>query len=128
MKRFIIFLAAALLAAGSAFAQNPGNAKITFLYTEYNYGNIMQNGNGCCFFYYRNTGTAPLLLHSVTTSCGCTVPTWSKKPLLPGKTGKIKVKYNTSLPGEFRKIICVKSNAVNRNPTILRIHGKVLKK
>ena len=128
MKKLMTFLAAALLTVGSAFSQDKAESKITFLYTKYDYGEIPQNGNGCCFFYYRNTGTAPLLLHSVTTSCGCTVPTWSKKPLLPGKTGKIMVRYNTSLPGEFRKIVCVKSNAANRNPAILRIHGRVMKK
>ncbi len=103
-------------------------AMIVFSETRHEYGEIPQNSDGCCYFYYKNTGTEPLLISEIGTNCGCTVPTWSKKPLLPGKTGKIKVKYNTTLPGEFRKIVCVKSNAVNRNPTILRIHGKVLKK
>ena len=128
MKKHIILFLTAFFAVNITFAQDKSNSpKITFSYLEYNYGNIAQNSDGTCHFYYKNVGTAPLVLNSVTTSCGCTTPEWSKKPLLPGKIGKIKVKYNTSQLGEFRKIICVKSNAVNKNPIILRIQGKVVK-
>ncbi len=101
-------------------------AAIQFQYETYDYHNIAQGSSGTCYFVYTNTGTEPLVLTSVSTSCGCTVPYWSKKPLLPGKSAKIKVVYNTSHLGDFRKVISVKSNAINNPSAVLRIKGKVV--
>ena len=101
-------------------------AVIQFQCETYDYHNITQGSSGICYFVYANKGTEPLVLSSVSTSCGCTVPYWSKKPLLPGKSAKIKVVYNTSHLGDFRKVISVKSNAINNPSAVLRIKGKVV--
>ena len=101
-------------------------AAIQFQCETYDYHNIAQGSSGTCYFVYTNIGTEPLVLSSVSTSCGCTVPYWSKKPLLPGKSAKIKVVYNTSHLGDFRKVISVKSNAINNPSAVLRIKGKVV--
>jgi len=61
---------------------------------------------------------------NVGASCGCTVPDWPKDPILPGKTGVIKVTYNTAIIGVFNKSITVYSNAAN-NPVGLIIKGNV---
>ena len=59
-------------------------------------------------------------------SCGCTIPEWEKSPILPGKTGKIKVGYNTNIKGNFRKSIEVYSNDPKKGRTILFIQGNVI--
>lgn len=64
-------------------------------------------------FTFTNVGTAPLVIHQVVASCGCTVPSYSKEPVQPGKTGTIKVDYDgegKSL-GYFKKSIIVRTNS-----------------
>jgi len=134
MKKIGILVLAVLIGSFSSMAQNgegqKGNKEkrpvITFEETTHNYGKIEYKGDGSCEFEFENTGKEPLLLTKVRSSCGCTVPkTWPKKPIKPGETGKIKVKYNTRIKGAFAKSIRVYSNAKN-SPTRLTIKGKVV--
>lgn len=66
-----------------------------------------------CSFKFTNTGTAPLVIHQALASCGCTVPSYPKKPIHPGQTGQIDVSYNGTgkFVGHFQKTITVRSNA-----------------
>lgn len=86
-------------------------ADIKFDKTEFDYGNIMQGDNGECVFKFKNTGKEPLIITNCQGSCGCTVPQCPKDPILPGKTGEIKVKYDTQRVGPINKTVSVASNA-----------------
>ena len=108
-------------------AQTKKDAKIEFKQTTYDYDTILQNSDGKCTFIYKNTGNSPLIVSSVSSSCGCTTPQVSQEPIMPGKTGTVAVKYNTSLLGKFRKTIVVKSNAANKSIAVLTIKGIVVK-
>lgn len=100
---------------------------IKFASTVHDYGTIEQGSDGSCNFVFTNTGQTPLVLSNVRASCGCTVPTWPREPILPGKEGSIKVVYNTNLIGSFNKSISVNSNAKNKE-VILNIKGSVIQK
>jgi hypothetical protein len=100
---------------------------ISFEKTVNDYGNIQQGSDGTCEFRFTNLGKTPLVLHNVTASCGCTVPSWTREPVEPGKQGVISVKYNTNLVGTFAKSITVISNAKN-SPVVLTIKGIVAAK
>jgi hypothetical protein len=77
------------------------------------YGNISKDtDSGLRTLEFTNTGDAPLIITNVISTCGCTVPTKPTEPIMPGKTGKIDVKYNMN-PGPIRKTITVESNASN---------------
>jgi hypothetical protein len=67
-----------------------------------------------------------MIKHAQST-CGCTVPKWTKEPIMPGKTGKIEVQYNMQ-PGPIRKTIVIETNAVNveEGKVALRIKGEVM--
>jgi hypothetical protein len=45
-----------------------------------------------------------LIISNVKPSCGCTTPEFSQDPIMPGKSAKIKVGYNTA-NGGFNKMI-----------------------
>ena len=98
---------------------------IEFNKTVHDYGTIYQDGNGECEFEFKNVGSEPLVLSNVTSSCGCTVPSWPREPILPGKTAVIKVKYNTGRVGPINKTVSVLSNAVDNPNVTLRIQGQV---
>lgn len=113
--------------AANEQAENSSAAVIKFDKTTHDYGTIVQNGNGNCEFKFTNEGKEPLILTNVRSSCGCTVPTWPREPVLPGQSKVIKVKYDTKRLGVINKTIHVYSNAVTPSVT-LRIKGKVVAK
>jgi len=97
---------------------------IEFAEMNHNYGTIEQGGNGTFEFVFTNTGTEPLLLSNVRSSCGCTVPVWPREPINASKSASIEVKYDTRRIGQFNKSITVYSNA-SETPIVLRIRGNV---
>lgn len=100
--------------------------EITFESLVHDYGTITQGDNGSCYFEFKNTGKADLVLTNCSSSCGCTVPEWPKESIAPGKTGKIKVTYNTQRLGGINKMVYVDSNVGQR--VTLKITGNVLAK
>ena len=132
MKKFALICLFATMAFGFANAQEtekkevPANgAKITFAEMEHNYGTLQKGGNGDCEFTFKNEGNEPLILSNVKASCGCTTPSYTQKPVMPGETGTIKVHYNTNNVGGFSKTVTVTSNAVDNPRVVLRIKGNV---
>ena len=116
-------LTATLLAQG---------AKIEFMAADntVDFGKVYkETDSGLRTFEFKNTGNAPLIITNVQSTCGCTVPSKPTEPIMPGKTGKIDVKYNMS-PGPIRKTITVESNATNveGGRIALKIKGEVLVK
>lgn len=100
-------------------------ATIDFVTETLDYGTIEHNADGVRFFEFKNNGTEPLIITNCKGSCGCTVPSHPKEPILPGETGKIQVKYATNRVGAFTKTITVSSNAVTPSK-VIKIKGKVL--
>lgn len=135
MKKLFLLSLFAVMAMGIANAQDapqqtqdtPQNgAKIVFEKLEHNYGTINKGGDGNCVFTFTNEGDEPLILSNVRASCGCTTPSWTQKPVMPGKTGEIKVRYNTNNVGGFTKTITVTSNAIDNARVVLKIKGNVV--
>jgi hypothetical protein len=128
MKTFLFSAVLFILSAINLQAQTADTTVvITFASTVHDYGNIVQGADGSCEFKFTNEGKSPLVLSNVRASCGCTVPSWTKEPVLPGKEGVIKVTYNTNIVGTFSKAITVNSNAKNAE-VVLNIKGNVTPK
>ena len=100
---------------------------IKFEKMDHNFGRIKEEAGPANFdFKFTNTGSTPLILQGVNPSCGCTTPEWSKEPVLPGKTGIIKVSFNPEQrPGVFAKSITVTAN-IPRQVRVLTISGEVI--
>jgi len=128
MKTFFFSAILLFVVAVNANAQTADSTLIiTFASTVHDYGTITQGADGTCEFKFTNDGKTPLILNNVRASCGCTVPSWTKEPVAPGKEGVIKVVYNTNNIGNFNKSITVTSNAKNAE-VILQIKGNVVAK
>ena len=120
----ILFLGAGMMHATAQEAKI-GGAEISFDKEVHDYGTVEYGGDGNCEFTFTNTGNEPLIISSAKGSCGCTVPSWPKEPIAPGKTATIKVKYNTNKQGPINKTVTVQSNASNKPTMTLRIKGTV---
>ena len=125
---FTLFAAAFVHAQDVNTVQDTNNGpKIQFVSLVHDYGTIEKGADGRCAFTFTNTGNEPLVLSNVRASCGCTTPSWTQKPVMPGQQGTIDVKYNTNNVGGFTKTITVTSNAVNNPRVQLKIKGNVTK-
>lgn len=122
MKKIVLVLFIGLL--GISLNAQEKTAKINFKSDTVDYGEIQKGSDGVRVFEFTNTGDAPLIISKVSSSCGCTIPEKPKDPILPGKVGKIKVKYDTNRVGAIRKAITVISNA-DTPTTVLKIKGEV---
>ena len=105
---------AVLLFACVSFASAQDNqAQIKFDKVSHDFGTFSEsNPVQECVFTFTNVGQAPLIINQAVASCGCTVPSYTKEPIAPGKTGAIKVTYNGKgkFPGHFKKSITVRTN------------------
>ena len=125
MKK-ILFIVSVIAFNFNVFSQDK-IAKINFKTTEIDYGVIEKGSNGVRDFEFTNNGNAPLIITNVKSTCGCSIPKKPNKPILPGESEKIQVKYDTNRVGFIRKSIMVSSNA--ETPTVvLKISGKVTNK
>lgn len=104
-----------------------GNGEIVFESTEFDFGTIKDGEVIDHTFTFTNQGTEPVIIAQVSASCGCTTPSYTKEPILPGKQGHIDVNFNSAGQlGVQQKIITVSSNAKNSVLTV-QLKGTVEK-
>lgn len=125
MKKVIFSLVFVLGLSAISFAQSVSFKNITN--NTLDFGTVNQNANGDRYVQIKNTGTQPLIIKNVSSSCGCTVPEWPKTPIAPGKIAKIKVHYNTAIVGSISKTVTIQSNDATNQNIILKIVGNVVK-
>lgn len=123
MKTIIPILLFIVTGFSSAIAQNV--AKFEFKSEVIDYGDIEKGSDGVRVFQFKNIGTEPLIIENVYSSCGCTVPSWTKAAIAPGKSGEIQVKYDTNRVGPIRRTITIYSNADEPTKAV-KIKGRVL--
>lgn len=121
MKKAILVSLFMLFGMTMAHAQDK-QASIKFDKTTCSFGSFSEKeAIQKCTFVFTNTGTAPLVINQAVASCGCTVPTYTKTPVMPGEKGEIKVTYNGNgrFPGHFKKTITVRTNG---DPEMTRLY------
>jgi hypothetical protein len=117
-------------AAAPAQAVDPNAPEIKWETMKIDYGTVLKGDetNATRFFKFTNVGKTPLIIANCHGSCGCTVPTCpTDAPILPGKSGEIKVHYAVERMGGFTKQVTVNSNAKTPSET-LTISGNVVEK
>lgn len=126
MKKTITLLTL-ILFSSIGLAQNGPKINFEAPDNTIDYGRVKNTESGVRDFVFTNTGNTPLVITNVLSTNGCTFPYKPTEPVMPGKTGKISVKYNMTL-GPIRKTITVESNAVNYEGgrIALKIKGEVV--
>ena len=121
MKRVIILIICSICALTAA-AQEP----LVFTPDAWDFGTIREEeGPVSHTFTGENRTDRPLVILDVVTSCGCTVPAFSRKPILPGEKTQITVTFDpANRPGTFSKELGVYSSERRRIAT-LTVRGAV---
>jgi len=92
--------------------------------TEYDFETITQGTPKTHEFHFKNTHDEPIVIETIRTTCGCTVPEWDEEPILPDSLGSIKLQYDAQKFGYFRKKVRVFFTH-QRKPELLFIEGFV---
>jgi hypothetical protein len=126
MKNVATFIAIVLFSV-IGYSQNGPKIEFSAPDNTIDYGKISKSDNGLRSFEFTNTGDAPLLVTSAESTVSTIVVTKPSAAVMPGKKGKIDVKYNMAA-GPIRKTITVETNAVNYpdGRVALKIKGEVL--
>ena len=101
--------------------------QLAFDKTQHDFGKVNEGDGPASYnFTFKNSGTTPLIIHNVSTTCGCTTPEWTREPIRPGAAGFIKVSYDVKgRPGAIDRTITVHSNS-QQSTAKLRIIGEVV--
>ncbi len=153
MKKVILSLGILLLTASVTIAQNKKHKKdeakekpqtvapapapaaapasslkaddMAFKDATHDFGTIPEGPDATCEFSFKNVGKEPIIIQKAQPSCGCTVPSYSNEPVMPGATGTINVAFHTKgKANAFTKTISIVSNAGTK---VLTIKGNVEK-
>lgn len=98
---------------------------MTFAENIHDFGTLVDGEVVTYKFKFKNTGNADLIISNASASCGCTIPSYPKEPIIPGGEGAIDVQFNSSgKVGTFDKNVTITSNTI---PTqiYLVIRGEV---
>ncbi|MEX6625985.1 DUF1573 domain-containing protein [Tenacibaculum salmonis] len=105
-----------------------GTASISFDKEEHNFGTVNEGDVVKTTFVVTNTGKTDLVITNAKASCGCTVPSWPKEAIAPGKTGEIQVSFNTNgKPNKQSKSITLTTNT-EKGREVVKITGMVTPK
>ena len=131
MKYLAINLLSFLFICGFSMAQSDKKAQagaspeFNFEVEEYNFGTVKEGAVVEYEFRFTNKGNEPLIISNVQSTCGCTVPEWPQEPIEKGKTGSIKVVFNSAgKVGLQNRPITIFSNAKS-SPKIVHLKGNV---
>jgi len=123
----IRFCIACLLFPLWAFAQTAPAPEMTVAEKFLDLGTIGPKDRKAFEYVVQNTGNAPLQITKATASCGCTVASYPKKPILPGQSAPLKVVYkaNPHNLGYQHKTITVLTNEPGGEPFYLNFRINV---
>ncbi len=99
---------------------------IQFEEMKFDFGDMKKGDIVSHSFKFKNTGPNPLLITNAHGTCGCTIPSYPKEPIAPGKDAIMEVQFNSAgKEGLQNKSISV---AANTDPqyTVLSIVANVI--
>ena len=109
---------------GELLKQSGTLTDITLPVSTLNFGELEKDKPATLPVTAINSGDNPLVIIDIKSSCNCTVPVFSKKPILPGDSTVIKITYDASETGYFSKRVFIYSNA-HDSPYGITITGTV---
>lgn len=120
MRKFFI-IAVFIFAAESFATPRLVLPKVTYDFKSVQEGEVVKAA-----FNLKNQGSSALLIKKIFPACGCTVAEMTSKEIAPGKTGTLKVNFDTSgFHGQKIKTVRLFTNDPKRSTVVLSIQGKV---
>jgi hypothetical protein len=92
---------------------------VQWIDTLVDFGSVTSGQRVNVQFRFKNTGKKPLIVATVAAGCGCTIPEYSKEPVMPGEEGYVKAVFNSiNQPPVVHKTIAVGMNTKEQSYTL----------
>ncbi len=103
-----------------------GKTVLHFDNATWDFGRISETkGKVTHTFHFTNIHTSPIVIEEVVSTCGCAIPAYSKRPVMPGKTGAVTITFDpkgqTSYISKNIRVVCNSGQSIN----ILKIKGTI---
>lgn len=123
----IIFALFFLFFDGKVKAQTTLGELLIVEQASWSFGDIAEDGGTVEHtFSFVNNSSKPVVILEVMTGCGCTTASYSRKPILKGERGEVKVVFNPmNMPGRFNKAASVLTS-LSSQPLIFKLEGNVI--
>nr|NQU89470.1 DUF1573 domain-containing protein [Bacteroidota bacterium] len=107
--------------------EDASHAPAVIFDTDYHdFGRVIQGEKVTYAYKFQNTGNADLIITNVSSSCGCTVPDFTREPVKPGAHGVIKVTFDSDNRRGFQnKTVTVLTNTIP-NTKVLKMKAQVV--
>ncbi len=118
---YISLITCLLLSIAPSIAQN-----LKFDNPTWDFSTIAEEGGQVSHtFNFKNVSSSPVVIINATTTCGCTIPKYSKKPISAGAESTIEITYDPMYrPGKFSREVKIYTSASD-NPEVIKIVGDV---
>lgn len=94
-------------------------AKMNFEKNSYDFGQVKEGDIVTYAYEFTNTGKVPLIISDARSTCGCTVPKWTKEPIAPGESDKIEVRFDTkNKKNQQHKAVTITANTYPSKTTV----------
>lgn len=111
MKNIILLSCLSVFPFASGLAQKEKGPHLRFSCQKYFLNERPKKYSGKdsieVIFHFKNTGNTPLQIKSISSSCTCTVPDYTKSPLKPGESGIVKLTTSYDQLHSVRKVHAV---------------------
>lgn len=124
--KYIVIIMICFFTSCMSKKANSQDSIIKFEKNIYDLGEVKKGKSRDVFFKFSNIGKKEIVLEYVTSTCGCTLPKWSKEKIKPQDKDSIKVIFNAKYLGNFNEVITVFYSG-KESPENLNIIGKVVK-
>lgn len=125
MKKISALLAATLFLSITATVH--AASQIVAPEPNFNFGSIVQGEKLYHSFSIKNNGDTPLSILRMVPSCGCTAANASSPVIQPGKSGEIKIVFDsTNFSGKVTKNIAVETNDPKTPSYTLTLNGTIV--
>lgn len=122
MKRFSFIIALIFASTIQLLAQ----AQLTANMKTFDFGQVEWNKPVMVTYEITNTGNKPLYISNVSSSCACTVTSWTEDIIQPKEKGSVSVNFDAKALGKFYKEVAIYSNS-NPEITYLNFIGEVVR-
>ncbi len=99
------------LGVGAGAAEKAPGPRIEVAEKEYHFGRVSNDRSVEHVFEVRNTGSKPLVISRVRSSCGCTAAMMETSVIKPGESGKLRLNFNARRQkGTVKRSVSLHSN------------------
>lgn len=114
--RILLFILSQLILSHVCFAE--GGGRISFSAPQFDFGEVNQGTKVSHEFTFVNNGSEPVTIQKMVPSCGCTASSVDTPTVEPGKSGVVKVVFDTAgFSGMKQKLVQIHSDDFS-SPTV----------